>query len=418
MNALQNLNATEKALRLQALRELAPGIPPRGDCVDVNNHIHTTYSFSPYSPTKALYCAYTAGLCTAGIMDHDSIAGAEEFMEAGQILQIPTTVGMELRVDFSATPFAGRRINNTDQDSCAYIALHGVPHQSIAALQQDMEPYRQARFARNSEMTARINARLPKELALDYDRDVASLAMPGGTVTERHLLYALALRLTGSLGKGQPVIDFLQTGMGITVSGKILVYLQDVNNPLYEYDLLGALKSDVSAIYIPATKELMPVKEALALSKRLGAIAAYAYLGDVGDSVTGDKRTQAFEDCYLDELVPYLKEIGFNAVTYMPSRNSDAQLERIMALCEQYELFQISGEDINSPRQLFICQALKNPACRHLITATWALIGHEQEASKDLSRGMFSPETAARFPRMKERLAHFDKLGRELGKNC
>ena len=59
----------------------------------------------------------------------------------------------------------------------------------------------------------------------------------------------------------------------------------------------------------------------------VGAISAYAYLGDVGDSVTGDKRAQKFEDDYLDELVPYLKELGFRAITYMPSRNTKAQLD-------------------------------------------------------------------------------------------
>ena len=53
---------------------------------DVNNHIHTQYSFSPYSPTKAAWMAMQAGLATAGIMDHDTIAGAREYIEAGRIL--------------------------------------------------------------------------------------------------------------------------------------------------------------------------------------------------------------------------------------------------------------------------------------------------------------------------------------------
>ena len=44
---------------------------------DRNNHIHTTYSFSPYSPTAAVYFARMAGLGTCGLMDHYSIAGAQ-----------------------------------------------------------------------------------------------------------------------------------------------------------------------------------------------------------------------------------------------------------------------------------------------------------------------------------------------------
>ena len=41
----------------------------------------------------------------------------------------------------------------------------------------------------------------------------------------------------------------------------------------------------------------------------LGAIPAYAYLGDVGDSVTGDKKAQKFEDDFLPELIKEIKNI-------------------------------------------------------------------------------------------------------------
>ena len=34
-----------------------------------------------------------------------------------------------------------------------------------------------------------------------------------------------------------------------------------------------------------------------------------------------------------------------------PTRNTPQQLQRLRSLCEQYGMFQISGEDINSPRQ-------------------------------------------------------------------
>jgi hypothetical protein len=59
--------------------------------------------------------------------------------------------------------------------------------------------------------------------------------------------------------------------------------------------------------YIDATEECPDVREVIALSKKIGAISAYAYLGDVGDSVTGDKKPQKFEDDYLDELFDVLR---------------------------------------------------------------------------------------------------------------
>ena len=122
-----------------------------------------------------------------------------------------------------------------------------------------------------------------------------------------------------------------------------------------------------------------------ALADRLGAISAYAYLGDVGESPTGDKKAQKFEDDYLDELFDTLADCGFDAVTYMPSRNTKEQLARVMRMCDERGLFQISGEDINSPRQSFVCEALKDYP--HLMKATYALIGHELAATDDLSSG-------------------------------
>ena len=49
---------------------------------EVNCHVHTTYSFSPYSPAFAAERADAAGLLAVGIRDHDSVAGATEMPEA------------------------------------------------------------------------------------------------------------------------------------------------------------------------------------------------------------------------------------------------------------------------------------------------------------------------------------------------
>ncbi|MBL8025725.1 MAG: PHP domain-containing protein, partial [Fibrobacteres bacterium] len=143
-----------------------------------------------------------------------------------------------------------------------------------------------------------------------------------------------------------------------------------------------------------------------------GSILAYAYLGDVGDSLTGDKKTQTFEDSYLDLLFSELKRLGFRAVTYMPSRNTIPQLLRIQKLCAENGLLEISGEDINSSRQSFICQALAKPEFSHLIDMTWALIGHEKAATEDMNNAFFSAETINRFPSLKERIEHFKKIGK------
>lgn len=417
----EELNAKEERERLAALRKIKKLCDegkierpiPNGN---VNNHIHTLYSFSPYSPTKAAYMAWKSGLITAGIMDHDSIAGAEEFIEACAILGISSTVGFECRVSVRNTPFNGRRINNPDQNSVMYVAMHGVPHQHIEKAQNWLSHYRHKRNLRNRKMTDRLNTLLnPFGISLDFDVDVVPLSMSheGGSITERHLLFAVSGKLMEEFGKGSVLIDFLRDTLELEVSDKIAALLEDSSNPFYQYDLLGILKAGlVEKFYVNADEECPDVTEFIRMAQELSAVSAYPYLGDVGDSVTGDKKTQKFEDDFLDELITAVKKMGFNAVTYMPTRNTLGQLKRLMQLCREHSLFEISGEDINSPRQSFLCEALSRPEFGHLVTATWALIGHEKAATGDTRKGMFSPHTMEQTPSLSERVECFATIGK------
>lgn len=380
---LNRLNAPNRAERLDNLKALLgeanfpPAVPEY-----INNHIHTTYSFSPYSPTAAVYAARAEGLCTAGIIDHDSIAGAEEFLAAAELAGMPATIGMECRASMAGTRLEGRRTNNPDQAGVSYMTIQSVPHDKIPVLNKFFAPYREARHVRNRKMADNINGLLPG-IGLDYDRDVLplSLAREGGGVTERHLMYALAKKLVEQTGRGRPVMERL-TGMGIALSDKQRALLEDVEYPFYEYDLLGILKGAfVGKIYVDADEECPRVSRLVELCREVDACLCYAYLGDVADSVTGDKKAQKFEDDYLEDVFECLREEGVWAVTYMPTRNTPAQLERLRGLCERYGMFQVSGEDINTPRQSFVIKAMENPLFANLIDATWKLIEHEKSGA-------------------------------------
>ncbi len=378
---LNKLNAPTKEERLHNLKEvLKDTVFPKAVKEYINNHIHTTYSFSPYSPTAAVYAARMEGLCTAGIIDHDSISGAKEFLEAAEIIDIPVTIGMECRVSMVGTPLETLRTNNPDQIGVSYMTIQGVPHDKIDRLTEFFEPFRQARHIRNKKMIAKINE-LIDGISLDYEADVLPLseAKDGGGVTERHLMFALAKKLVSLVGKGENMVKKLGD-MGVALSDKQKALMLDTEYAFYEYDLLGILKSAfVPKIYIDATDECPKLKDVVAICKEVDAFLCYAYLGDVVDSVTGDKKAQKFEDDYLDELFVCLKNEGVKALTYMPTRNTPEQLTRVRNLCEQYDMFQVSGEDINSPRQSFIIRAMENPMFENLIDATWKLIEHENK---------------------------------------
>lgn len=411
---IKNLNSKKVEIRLNALKEIVSlEDKPTSRDNDANNHIHTIYSFSPYSPTKAAYMAYRAGLTSAGIMDHDSLSGAKEFKKACEVLGLGSTCGVEVRVKFDR---GFGKINHPDQDNCLYMASHGIPLKNIDEFNNFLSTFRKKRNERNAKMCKLITEKFSKfGISLDFEKDVYPLseAKDGGSITERHLLYALAVKLAERFGRTDSLISFLEKDLDLAVSDKIKAFLLDDANPNFLYDLLGVLKADTKFFYIDADEEMPTAEEYVKKAKSLGAIPAYAYLGDVGNSVTGDKKAQKFEDDYLEDLIIEIKKVGFEAVAYMPTRNTPEQLKRLQQLCRKYDLFEISGEDINSPRQKFQCEALAKPEYAHLIESTWALIGHEFIVNeKGLEEGMFSDKVKAEIPNLSDRIEKFAKIGR------
>ena len=380
---LQLLNVPDPEQRLANLAALlaqetqAPPVRPQY----ANNHIHTCYSFSPYSPTAAIYMARAEGLQTAGIMDHDSIAGAAEFRRAGKLAGIGTTCGMECRASLAGTRLEGRKLNNPDQAGIAYMAIHSVPASGFDRLQQVFTPLREKRNLRNLAMVERVNQLMaPYGIQLDFQRDVIPVSCwaQGGSVTERHLLYALSQKIMAAVGDG--CAAFVEDTLNIPLSEKQRSQLSDSANPHRLYDLLGVLKAQfMGQIYIPATEECIRLSELVPLANEVGAILCYAYLGDVVNSVTGDKKAAKFEDDFLEDVFEMLREEGVRAVTYMPARNTPQQIQRLQSLCRSYGMTEISGEDVNSSRQSMICKQLEQPEFTHLVDMAWKLVERERE---------------------------------------
>lgn len=421
---MQELDASESAARLSRAKGLVEKQPDLlddsklGD--EVNNHVHTVYSFSPYNPTQVAIAARLAGLRAVGSVDHDSISAAEEMLEAGTVFHIATTVGFELRISFRGTPFENRRLNNPDMNGSAYVLAHGVPKRFIPQFESLLLPIREARRKRNAQQVDRLNVKLRaaglKELVYETDVERLSQVQNGGTVTERHILYALSLALIEQFGAGESLVTALHERLDISLSGSIRERLTDPDNPHYAYDVLGALKAElVPEFFIaPDETESIPVEHFLAVVNRTPAIPAYAYLGDVAASPTGDKKAQTFEDSYLDELFQFLADIGFQAVTYMPPRNTVEQLTRVSDLARRLGLMEISGVDINSSRQSFNCPEVLQPEFRHLIDSTWALIAHEKLAHIDETYGLFSPESPFAGEPLESRIMRYSRIGRTL----
>ncbi|MGI6433509.1 MAG: PHP domain-containing protein [Sphaerochaetaceae bacterium] len=418
---VQQLNDARPSVRMQAIEAVGKLIQSkqlqRDVLKEVNNHVHTTYSFSPYQPAAAAFEAWKAGLGIVGAVDHDSMGGALEMLEASQAFGLGATVGFEVRTSLLDSPFANRKINNPDSEGIIYMCVHGVPRNAIAKTQDFLAPIRLERSKRNKKQTEQLNTLLAKTSLdpLDYDTDVVPLSLynEGGTVTERHILSALVKKILKRTGKGEPFVRLLQTELEVSLTPQIQALLLDPTNIHYEYDALGVLKSELlNRFFIqPNPKESIPTTTVLAYADSIGAISAYAYLGDITFSVTADKRAEHFEDSFLDELIPYLAQIGFKAVTYMPPRNTKEQMARVQQLCRQHTLMQISGVDINSSRQTFNCPELLDPQARHLIDAAWALVAHEKLVDYNADWGLFSANNPLAFDK---RIATYAALGQKM----
>ena len=417
-----SLNTEE---RLAALQNEAPRTPAKSSG-EINNHIHTIYSFSPYTPAMAALQAREAGLNAAGSVDHDSIAAAQEMLRACAILGIGSCVGFEVRVSFKTGadgkqgPFAARKINNPDSEGFVYMTVQGIPNHAIPKAAEFLIPIREERLKRSKAMTASANIILKEagfsEINFDDDIRGESKFDEGGEITERHLLAAAADKIILKCGKGSELIEMLKLKLGITVPPKISALLSDPVNPHYLYDLLGVLKTDLlPRIFIqPDENECIPADRVTSFAESVSAIPSYAYLGDVGESPTGDKKAEKFEDDFIEELFAELSRLGYRAVTYMPPRNTLEQLVRVQRVCREWGFMEISGVDINSSRQSFNCPEVLKNEFRHLIDTTWALIAHERLTGIDKRLSLFTNNNPIASLNLDKRLAAYAAYGKKL----
>lgn len=431
MNPLINDPSATPEERVAALRSHAAETTFVEMCGESNNHIHTCYSFSPYTPAAAALRGREAGLTVVGSVDHDSYAGADEMRQACGILGLGCVTGIELRTflhtaedeDAGRAPFAKRKINSPDSLGIAYLTIQAVPASATDAMRVFCEPIRTARRERTRRMADRANT-IFRQLGVaqfDFEADVVGISQydNGGTITERHLLDAMAKTLISSFGKGIRLLAGLEK-MGIVVSESVAKKLSDLENPHLEYDLLGLMKAEfLERIYeqpkrISEGGECYDAGDVVRFAEEIGAICAYPYLGDVTASATGDKAAEKFEDEYLNDLMPVLADTGFKSLAYMPPRNTRAQLARIMELADEWGMLQISGVDINTPRQSFNCPELRESEFAHLNDSTWALVAHELLADVDVRFGLLSDDGPVAGLPLTERIHAYAKLGRAI----
>ena len=92
-----------------------------------------------------------------------------------------------------------------------------------------------------------------------------------GSITERHLLFALSQKILEKAG-GDSCAEFVEQKLGIALNETARERLSDPGNPHRIYDLLGVMKAElVGRIYVPATDECLPFRELVKLADEVGS---------------------------------------------------------------------------------------------------------------------------------------------------
>jgi len=285
---------------------------------NVNMHFHSFNSYNAefWSPTQIAWEAKKNALYAAGIIDFDVLSGLEEYFEAGELLGLRTSVGIETRAFLNE--YADKEIDSPGEPGVSYIAGTGFYKMPDKSSKQAsiLESYSQKAAARNIDLIERINKHVP-EIALDYSEVLA--LTPSGNATERHIISAYIQKASKvfpeqngliSYWSGLLGLDTEQTADLITSGHK----LEDVVRSKFA-------KRGGYGYVQPSSDTFPPVEDFFAFVKSCGAIPMESWLDGTSD---GEKDGLA--------LLELSKSKGAAALNLIPDRNWNIPDSKVKAI--------------------------------------------------------------------------------------
>ncbi len=351
---VQALDAFDPQARRLALQKLAvrhaATLPQPVERVNLHIHSFFSYNTKGYSPSHIVWDARNLGLFAAGLCDFDVLDGLEEFLDAGQVLGLRTTVNLETRAFFR--DYAQVDINSPGEPGVTYIMGAGfarLPAEGSRAAATLLQ-YRRQAGERNRALVARINQRLP-EIALDYDADVLPLS-PGACPTERHIVRAYREKSIEAFKLPVDLFAFWAKLMKAQ-PGDVEKWNQKV--PVMEDKIRSVLaKSGGIGYERPTAKTFPPVDEFVAWVRDCQAVPMAAWLDGTSK---GEAAATAMMEC--------LRAQGVCALNIIPDRNhriADAaaravklqKLDEIMAVARALHFPVNIGTEMNKEGQPFV----------------------------------------------------------------
>lgn len=307
----KRLGALERLASQRARDERATGLPapgPGDGNERVNMHIHSFFSYNTngYSPCHIAWESRKAGLYAAGLCDFDVLDGLEEFIGAGLILGLRTTVHIETRAFFKE--YAAVDINSPGEPGVTYIMGAGfakAPDKSSPEA-TTLARYRLQANERNRALVRRINSRLP-DITVDYDNEVVPLT-PAGCPTERHIVRAFRLKAETVFQRCPRLFEFWARLMNKRPDEIEKLYS---DTPAIENRIRSILvKAGGVGYEQPTEKTFPPVDDFINWVLACRAIPMVTWLDGAGEG----------EENIL-ELLERMNEKGSCAINIIPDRN-------------------------------------------------------------------------------------------------
>jgi hypothetical protein len=189
-----DLNDFDPAIRAKALQALISNarqgtvaMDPQADVA--NMHCHTFFSFNAfsYSPTSLAWLGKRRGFKLMGIVDFDVLDGADEFLDACEVVGLRGSAGIETRV--FVPEYASQEINSPGEPGvCYHMGIGFISSQVPEMVAPILAELGQRAAQRNQGILSRVNIFLDP-VSIDYEQDVLPLT-PAGHPTERHMVVA------------------------------------------------------------------------------------------------------------------------------------------------------------------------------------------------------------------------------------
>jgi hypothetical protein len=386
--------------RIGALGQLCAQLGPRPHR-GTNGHIHTSESFSVFrSPTEAVWQAAREGLAVLGINDHYTVAGHEEFRRACAVAGIAATFSLEaVAMDCEAAE-SGLKLNDPDNPGRIYLCGKGVtriPPDSSPEM-QSLARMRGALERRNQELTAKVVKLFRDRLRADGPtwENVVALT-PRGNATERHVAYAVLLRLHELAAKsGKPLTEIMTTLCGATPPA-------GGDDASLQIFLRAKLLKAGAPCYVPEDAEaFVSVAELRSIFLAFGAIPTYPVLGN--PVLAGEQNIEAL----LDRLEGH----GFYAVEVIPHRNTRERLAEIVFTARRRWWPVFNGTEHNTPETKpmldpFALDPEFEPWFRQ---STAVMLGHQRLVAQG-KPGFVDLQGTPTISDAKARFEHFSEAG-------